>query len=488
MTTIPTGSQYETIIDSYLGTGLTNQQVGFGTKKDALWLQFLQENGLSSTDPLVAMQDPQILSKFMVFVQKTYDSLQTGELSPDEVTKRKLMFSVYDLIMLMLQVLQQTVGVVGKNVAFLGQYQQAYAEMSGREALAFYKGGSLSIPQANINDLSNWTLGYGNITMEEYLKTALQNTKIGLTDANGGAEIHSINIALPPVNTNIQPNVQGIDTAVIKDGLSNVPIQIQAIGANAGSKNVTNDAMNTLRISPISPTQVAFSYTYKQQYNVTVHNFNWDNSDPPKIVETSKQDAAGFYSVPIIQYVNINPNDSYDKQLQTINAAFQSFLNTPMNNTSVIDPNYNYQPALFRTIDNNIPFPQQLTIYQSMTQAIPMYNMQPPGPTSTPTFFVHRYISTQWDPQYNMPYTTTSDENQNAYESAASRRRGQKNSLLQQFITNTQSKKQILSNQQDAENSQMDQARTGYSQGGSLLSTMIGQLSTIITSIFQGGK
>ncbi len=484
MTTIPSGSQYETIIDSYLGTALTGAQVGFGTKKDALWLQFLQENGLSSTDPLVTAQDPVILSKFMVFVQKTYDSLQTGELSPDEVTKRNLMFSVYDLIVLMLQVLQQTVGVVGKNVAFLGQYQEAYAEMMGREAEAFYIGGSLSIPQPNSSDLSNWTLGYGNITMEEYLKTALQNAKLGLTDANAGAAIHSINVALPPVNKTTQPNVQGTDTAVIKDGLSNVPIQ--AAGINLGSTNQTANAMNTLRIAPISPTQVIFSYNYRQQYNVTVHNYGFNNDDPPQIVELSKQNVSGFYDAPVSLTVTINPNDSFDKQMATINSQFQNFLNVALPNTSVIDPNFNYQPALFHSVDNNIPFPQQLTVYQSMTQAIPMYNMLAPGGPTTPNFLVHRYISTSWDPQYNMPYTTTSDENQNAYESAASRRRGQKNSLLQQFITNTQSKKQILSNQQDAENSQMDQARTGYSQGGSLLSTMIGQLSTIVTSIFQG--
>ncbi len=129
-----------------------------------------------------------------------------------------------------------------------------------------------------------------------------------------------------------------------------------------------------------------------------------------------------------------------------------------------------------------------------MTQPVTFYKIGqalgtlfPPTTVRTDITAV-RGMATAWDPSYNMVYTPTRDGEQNAKESAASRRRGDKNSLLQQYITNAQTKKQILSNQQDAENSQQDQAQSGVNQAASVLRAMIGQLSTIITSIFQAAS
>lgn len=123
-----------------------------------------------------------------------------------------------------------------------------------------------------------------------------------------------------------------------------------------------------------------------------------------------------------------------------------------------------------------------MTVYQSTTQPVTYYGV---SNTNPPDLTVIQNLTRQWDPKVNKVNIYTPDENERIYIGAASRYRGTNNSLLQQFVTNSQSKRQIVSNQADAAQSQMDSAQTGFNQGASLLKTMIGQLSTILTSIFQ---
>jgi hypothetical protein len=85
----------------------------------------------------------------------------------------------------------------------------------------------------------------------------------------------------------------------------------------------------------------------------------------------------------------------------------------------------------------------------------------------------------------NIPYTPTTDQVASAIQSNISQKRSNQNSLLQQYVTNAQTRQQVLSNTQDAQTSIQSQSQTGLSQAAEVLNTAIGQMSDILTSIFQ---
>ncbi|MBS0634108.1 MAG: hypothetical protein JSR37_01425 [Verrucomicrobia bacterium] len=475
MTTIPNGSLYESFIDNYLGQSYADAQAGLVTQKDVLWAQFLTDNGLSASNPLVVAQDPAILSKFMKFVQNTYDSMQTNSISPDEVTRRGLMFSVYDLIVLMLQTLQNNVGVVANNVAFLTRYQKEYSTMMGREAGQFYIAGSKSLPDVNFGNLSKWTLGYGQITMQDYLDTAIQTAITGGTQSY---VMHSVNSLVPLPDPTVFQNQEGN----ITDALAAVPhSELIALGplTRTGYSNFQPQAMNDFSVIA-RPNSIQFQLNYKQQYDTTIQYYTFDSNgnfqlsgDPVKV--------SGFYDVPVVSPITNFPPDATAQQRNDIaTQAFNNFLLQPLNNSAILPPGFPFSSPLHFEF-SNIPPAQSLNVSGAMTSPINMYNLS----NTQPFFQVIRNITTPpWNKEYNKMYTSSTDEAQNAQESGAARRRATKNSLLQQYVTDTQSKRQILSNQADAQNSQQNQAQTGFNQAAGLLKTMIGQLSTIMTSIF----
>ncbi|MCE5294286.1 MAG: hypothetical protein LLF94_06695 [Chlamydiales bacterium] len=488
MTTIP--NEYKNIVEGYLGEEYSDKVVGFGTQKDVLWATFLAQNNLSATDPLVVAQDPTILAKFMTFVQATYDGMQVNALSPDEINRRALMFSVYDLVVLMLTALQNNIGVVGENVAFLNRYKREYAEMMGREASAFYIGGSSSLAKPNINNLDDWTLGYGKLSMDDYLTKALSDNLKGI---NGSNIIKSVNIAYQPPAPNVQQQGGG-GPAVIIDALSAIPTAVLvALGpvTTTGYNNFQPQAQNTLSFNTTSA-GITFTYSYQQQYRVNIQPYTFDSHGVRQ--NAAVQTQTGFYTITNTSPpVTFTPGMTEQQKLEAVQAAYRTFLNTQIvaSLPTVFPsggPYAGWDVYSVIPMPNYPPFPDGgiHTIYDSMTQPVTIYNVS--NWETAPNATVIRSMTHAWDPQYNGVFTSTSDERQNAFESGYSRKRGQINSLLQQYITNTQSKIQIISNQADAQTSQETQAQTGFNQAASLLTTMIGQLSTILTSIFQGAS
>lgn len=509
MTTIPSGSPYETIADSYLDPDYANKVVGFGTQKDKLWATFLKENGLMATDPLVVAQDPAILTKFVAFLQKTYDSMQVNTLSPDEVTRRDLMFTVYDLVVLILEVLQRSVGVVGGNVVFLNKYAKEYSNMMAREAEAFYVGGSLSLPQVNRNDLSKWTLGYNDITMKEFIEASVYRPYIPNPDPSNPANAISYNstpytYSISSVNTTVNPplgpNVQQNDRAILKDTLASVR-QTEFIALGPLTRDVYRDVgppgRNTLTFSAPTSSSVTMSYTYWQQYNSTVRYFYFDGDG--NYHETGDIVLKGYHPITMTSPpVNFGPNDTPEQKIAAVELGFQNFLNQTIPNNWVLPPGlpaipFPYTSAYFPGNRYQMPITgRNMTIFQSTTEPITYYNVSnSPIPGTNPPstdITVIQNLTKPWHPEHNLVFTNTVNDHDKIYTSAASRRRGNSNSLLQQFVSNTQSKRQIITNQADATQSNMDSIQTGYNQGASLLKTMIGQLSTILTSIFQGAR
>lgn len=432
MITIPPGSAFQTIIESYFG----DSPIQSATAENKLWSNFLTANGLDPDDPdvqtLIASEDPTLLTKFVQFAKQTYETMQTNKLSPDEVARRQLVFSVYDLIVLLLQIFQQTVGVLGKNVVFLGDYQRQFTDMAARIGQNIYIAGQDSIPHMNPDDLSSWTLGYGNITMQEYLTTAIVGA--GGTDIRGQSfsplNIPLLSLQYPPPD----PNLKREGTAIVQDFLTEQsigPISIEDLydGSSAGSLQIFADS-----------TSVGFTYNYPLLRPADAQNGHPNPYFTPLVINS-----------PAIPYSD--PNESFDEKLKEVSAGFQAFLNQSIQGTS-------------------------LTVGSSMTT-----------PTTLPFggggFQFTQVLARRWDNQYNMMYTPTGDSGDHATQSSAADRRANKNSLLQQYVQNAQMQRQIQGNQADAENSQLQQAQTGISQGSNILSTAIQQMSTILTSIFQ---
>lgn len=526
MTAIPNGSLYQTIMNSFLDPSYVDKTVGFGTRGDKLWQDFLAQNGLKATDPSVVTEDPTILAEFVSFVQQTSASLQQGKLSPKEMTNRAIMFSVYDLMVLMLSVLQNNVGVTGQNIAFLGHYQDAYAKLLGRLADTFYIGGALSIPVINTSDMSEWTLGYGGINMQDYLSTAL--TGVPTPSVNGAAgnsaptyptlQLNSVNLTYPAPPA----GPYSIDQGMIADPLTHVQVtSLVAAGpaTTTSYDNLADAAMNTFTISSNGqpggppPTQVTFTYKYKQQYDFDVKTFVYDRDSNGVITgyhEVQTVHQTGFYANPPVTYtVNINPNFTPEQQLDQLKTGFLQFLQQPIQNLGYLPPNYTPPGTFdFYFINPKMPYPPTYNVYTSMTDPVTFYNVvqKQTGLNSTGRFdltatrvlTVPRNSSKDFNPynrgdtqgntSYNIPYVPEAREEANIIATNTAQKRANKNNLLQQYITNAQTAKGIIGNQSDAAQSQQSQSQTGIGQAASVLNAVIDQLSTILTSIFNVKK
>lgn len=128
--TLPSSGPYANLMSSFFGyLGSSEQQ--------ALWSSFLEKNGLvanpSDTDSVAQ-------AEFVSFVQSTYANDQTSQQSPLEMERRHLVFTVFDVILLLMQKLQDTVATQTGVAAFLAKYQDAYAVMLSR--VPTYIGGS----------------------------------------------------------------------------------------------------------------------------------------------------------------------------------------------------------------------------------------------------------------------------------------------------------------------------------------------------------
>src|SRR5437016_1606130 len=108
---IPSNTPYSSLITGYFGN------LG-SAAQDALWQSFKDKNGFV-TNP--SNTDVNALIKFSTFIQSTFNDGQELLLSPEEIQKRQLLFSLYDLIITMMKSIQDTVGVTAQSIVFLGK-------------------------------------------------------------------------------------------------------------------------------------------------------------------------------------------------------------------------------------------------------------------------------------------------------------------------------------------------------------------------------
>lgn len=128
----------------------------------------LQSTIISDFATFAANFQANLQQNFVLYIQRTLFDLQTQQAnlsSADEIKQRTIMFETFEILLKMLISLQDTVGVVGKNLIFFGKWQEQYTNMLTR--VPIYTGGTASNIEVSGTDPLNISFGYNNINIDD---------------------------------------------------------------------------------------------------------------------------------------------------------------------------------------------------------------------------------------------------------------------------------------------------------------------------------
>ena len=169
----------------------------------ALWNGFLQANGLTANPT-----DQTQLPNFVSYIESNYaNSLSSIQLSPDEMKKRQIMFSVFDILAFLMQKMQQTVGTQAELLQYYAAAQQQYSNMAMR--VPIYLGAAGSGPLYS-PDFTKFSVGYDAITLDDILQQAaiLPSTSLfSMARTNLPNGNKSQLVFLPPGHINPGPQI-----------------------------------------------------------------------------------------------------------------------------------------------------------------------------------------------------------------------------------------------------------------------------------------
>lgn len=356
---------------------------------------------------------------FNSFITKKYQEIAGESLSLDEIKSRTIIFSVMDILLLLMQTAQENAAVVQNTILYLAKVQKQYnAEMA---AITFYRGESDNIGTVNTTDLSLWTLGYANISMQDYLLSAIVPRIPNPTDPNSPSGYQALHL-----------NADGKgDVPVTATVNSPIPV--------ASPVTITPDMKNSLDF-------IATDTNLKITYNMKVPHYVWNGS--------------GFSlnndEIPITKTITFDPTDSVDTKLEKAKTGFQQLL---AQNTYTYD---GITYTLTGTMVNS-------TLYGT---TLGDYITDPRMP-----------LHTSWDNQLNRPYDQ--DNGGTKAQTRGGQARAAKNQVLQQFLENARSRKEVVSNFQDTMETTFDSAKDSLSRTTDIINSAIQQLSNIVTSIFR---
>lgn len=174
--TLPTSGFYSHAMSSYFG-------YMDPTEQQKLWDLFLQNYALN-TNP--SDTDPTAQAEFIHFAQGTVNRMMEMQsqvtLPPSEIEKRKILFETFDSILLMLNVVQQTIGVQSKQIIFLGNWQNEYTAMMTRVPIYVPSPTEGWKPSS---DADSFTLGFNDISIKEVSEYVISSgEKISLTNGD----------------------------------------------------------------------------------------------------------------------------------------------------------------------------------------------------------------------------------------------------------------------------------------------------------------
>jgi hypothetical protein len=158
----PSDSDYAQILNSYF-------EAQSETYKSGLWQQFLDQEGVQAT-----------ASDFLEYVQNVYQNSGTENLSPAEIAKRHVMFTVFNIIITLMKNTQDSITGESQVSIFNAAMQEQYSTAISR--VPIYIGGdegTMAVTKAADGSVSDITFGYDNISVSDiaaYIASAPANT------------------------------------------------------------------------------------------------------------------------------------------------------------------------------------------------------------------------------------------------------------------------------------------------------------------------
>jgi len=186
---IPPNSPYSSILDGYFG--YLSQ-----ADKDSLWNTFKMQNGLTGNP---ANTDTQAITEFSNLIQLTYDMTERFQLSPTEMKNRELVVNIFDILIKFMRTVNDNISVLSKNIYFLSQYAQQYTNMIAR--VPIYIGNQSNQPVVNLQDLSKFTVGYDNISINDILTYTIKTGNSYTLGGGTAALLGSVYKWVPNTNT-----------------------------------------------------------------------------------------------------------------------------------------------------------------------------------------------------------------------------------------------------------------------------------------------
>jgi len=375
--------------------------------------------------------------KFHTFLQRDLLTRQTEQrllLSLDEIRKRHIVFTIFDILLVMLQTIQENVGVLQQAIQFIAKHQREYTNQMA--SIGFYLGESSDFGTIDTQDLSKWTLGYADISIEDYLLAAIsprledfgQDQTPETQDPGEGDGIWDTQIELIPLE-------------LIADPKGEVPVRLD-VGPPFDTtiqKNV--DMSNSLTFVGDSTGLTIVLGTRVPQ--ITNPGGDFDNMDTQIVFE-----------------IGFDPSESIERKLEIAKEGFLEFINQT---SFSIDVGFQAAPIEYSLVNPDTNQPATISEYFF----------------ENPDMFFH----INWEKHLNRPYDE--DHKGSKAELKGGQARSAKNQLLQQYLENARTRRETLANQQDTLETTLDSTKDSLSRAAEIISTSIKQLQNIITSIFR---
>ena len=415
---------------------LTNGYFGFlsNVDRENIFVSFKNKNHIID-DTTLEETDTKVL--YGQFIQELFTNSQIIEqLSSDEVRGRHLVFTIFDILITMMQSIQENVGVLQGAIQVLAKQQREYTTQMSK--ISFYRAESSDIGTLNTQDLSLWTLGYADITIEDYLLAAI----VPRLEDFGTDHIPDTEDADKSEGDGIWDTIIGVDTPdlvpliLIADPKGEIPVRL-SVGPPHNTpiqKNV--DMSNSLTfVGDRTGLSIVLGTRLPQIIPDTGGSF--DNED-----------------VAITFDIAFDPEDTIERKLEVAKEGFLEFLNE----TSFIQDSIEY------TLINPITF---------NTATIAEYFFE------NPDMLFH----IEWEKDLNRPFNE--DHKGTKATLKGGQARAAKNQLLQQYLENARTRREVLANQQDTIETTLDATKDALTRAAEIISTAIKQLQNIITSIFR---
>ncbi len=239
----PTGSIYYNVLEGYFGALDQNNL-------DAIWGTFLSMKHLTSNPT-----DNSLAGAFTSYVQALYSQMQTESLSPAAIAQQHITLSIFDILTLLMQHLQNSLSVQTSQQQFYAQLAQQYNNM--QEAVPVYRvdPSQMGAPSdASLNPPTNTLVNFSNLNTSNYNQLTFGYDNISLKDITDWCFANSGQSFVLPIGNYQQPFGAG--------------------GQWPGGGPPANNIGNTNPLTQNSNANLLCEINYTFEYNATNNTFS----------------------------------------------------------------------------------------------------------------------------------------------------------------------------------------------------------------------